>query len=176
MAHALQTCSPCLALAAPSEPAMPLAADVATLRLGGAEGARPPPQAQGSAGSAAAQSNSGRSGAVSAHGDALTEGIIEAHLGAPLHLQAAPCGTALICFTSGASAAAKGVAVSHAALHLQSLAKLAVVGYNAADVFLHTAPLFHIGVPHTFLHAYEATPLPAAFGATAKHLQSEACH
>lgn len=37
--------------------------------------------------------------------------------------------------------------MTHAALHAQSLAKLAVVGYCAEDVYLHTAPLFHVGAP-----------------------------
>jgi acyl-CoA synthetase (AMP-forming)/AMP-acid ligase II len=58
---------------------------------------------------------------------------------------AAASGIALICFTSGTSGAAKGVIVTHSALHAQSLAKLAVVGYSEEDVFLHAAPLFHIG-------------------------------
>lgn len=58
---------------------------------------------------------------------------------------AAASGAALICFTSGTSAAAKGVVITHNALHAQSLAKLAVVGYSEEDVFLHAAPLFHIG-------------------------------
>ena len=62
-----------------------------------------------------------------------------------LPLATPDCGTALICFTSGTSAAPKGVAITHAALHVQSLAKLAMVGYCAADVYLHSAPLFHIG-------------------------------
>ena len=42
-------------------------------------------------------------------------------------------------------AAAKGVRVTHTALHMQSLAKLAVVGYCNSDVYLHVTPLFHIG-------------------------------
>lgn len=29
--------------------------------------------------------------------------------------------------------------------HVQSLAKLAMVGYNHQDIYLHMAPLFHIG-------------------------------
>lgn len=59
--------------------------------------------------------------------------------------EASPCGTAFICFTSGTSAKPKGVAITHTALHVQSLAKLAALGYCAEDIYLHTAPLFHVG-------------------------------
>jgi o-succinylbenzoate---CoA ligase len=76
-----------------------------------------------------------------------TEELIRSHYGSPLDLQVAPHGTAFICFTSGASAAPKAVEISHLSLHVQSLAKLAAVGYRIDDVFLHSAPLHHIGVP-----------------------------
>jgi acyl-activating enzyme 14 len=68
---------------------------------------------------------------------------------APLQLQLLQPsdGTAFICFTSGTTGAPKGAALSHAALHFQSLAKLATVGYSRRDVYLHMAPLFHVGVP-----------------------------
>jgi o-succinylbenzoate---CoA ligase len=69
----------------------------------------------------------------------------------PLEVEGSPCGTALICFTSGTTAAAKGVKISHLALHVQSLAKLAVVGYNHKDIYLHVAPLFHIGTMHDLI-------------------------
>ncbi|XP_031486777.1 2-succinylbenzoate--CoA ligase, chloroplastic/peroxisomal [Nymphaea colorata] len=59
--------------------------------------------------------------------------------------QWSPKSIAIICFTSGTTGRPKGVALSHAALVVQSLAKLAVVGYNEDDVYLHTAPLCHIG-------------------------------
>eukprot|EP00891_Asterochloris_glomerata_P001619 jgi/Astpho2/1619/fgenesh1_pm.00028_%23_11_t len=52
---------------------------------------------------------------------------------------------AVICFTSGTTGRPKGVLVSHTAFHCQAAAKLLVVGYNSDDVYLHTAPLFHIG-------------------------------
>ncbi|XXG68415.1 hypothetical protein AAC387_Pa06g1505 [Persea americana] len=54
-------------------------------------------------------------------------------------------GIALICFTSGTTGRPKGVAISHTALIVQSLAKIAIVGYSEDDVYLHTAPLCHIG-------------------------------
>ncbi|KAJ4963223.1 hypothetical protein NE237_023162 [Protea cynaroides] len=57
----------------------------------------------------------------------------------------APEGIALICFTSGTTGRPKGVAITHTALIVQSLAKIAIVGYNEDDVYLHTAPLCHIG-------------------------------
>ncbi|KAG6387078.1 hypothetical protein SASPL_152261 [Salvia splendens] len=39
----------------------------------------------------------------------------------------------------------KGATLSHSALVIQSLAKIAIVGYDEDDVYLHTAPLCHIG-------------------------------
>ena len=39
----------------------------------------------------------------------------------------------------------KGVVLSHASFHVQSLAKIASVGYCREDVYLHLAPLFHVG-------------------------------
>ncbi|XP_061996286.1 2-succinylbenzoate--CoA ligase, chloroplastic/peroxisomal-like [Rosa rugosa] len=57
----------------------------------------------------------------------------------------APEGAVIICFTSGTSGRPKGVVISHSAFIVQSLAKIAVVGYGEEDVYLHTAPLCHIG-------------------------------
>ncbi|KMT19777.1 hypothetical protein BVRB_1g008330 [Beta vulgaris subsp. vulgaris] len=57
----------------------------------------------------------------------------------------APEDVAIICFTSGSTGKPKGVAISHTSLIMQSLAKIAVVGYAEDDVYLHTAPLCHIG-------------------------------
>ncbi|GMH26058.1 hypothetical protein Nepgr_027901 [Nepenthes gracilis] len=57
----------------------------------------------------------------------------------------APENIAIICFTSGTTGKPKGVTISHAALVVQSLAKMAVIGYSEDDVYLHTAPLCHIG-------------------------------
>ncbi|XP_050219730.1 2-succinylbenzoate--CoA ligase, chloroplastic/peroxisomal isoform X2 [Mercurialis annua] len=57
----------------------------------------------------------------------------------------APEGAVLICFTSGTTGRPKGVVISHSALIMQSLAKVAIVGYSEDDVYLHTAPLCHIG-------------------------------
>ncbi|PON54781.1 2,3-dihydroxybenzoate-AMP ligase [Parasponia andersonii] len=57
----------------------------------------------------------------------------------------APDGAVLICFTSGTTGRPKGVTISHLALIIQSLAKIAIVGYDEDDVYLHTSPLCHIG-------------------------------
>ncbi|XP_057465881.1 2-succinylbenzoate--CoA ligase, chloroplastic/peroxisomal isoform X3 [Actinidia eriantha] len=57
----------------------------------------------------------------------------------------APECAAIICFTSGTTGRPKGVTISHSALVVQSLAKIAVVGYGEDDVYLHTVPLCHIG-------------------------------
>lgn len=54
-------------------------------------------------------------------------------------------GAAIVCFTSGTTGKPKGVMLSHSALVVQSLAKIAVIGYNEDDVYLHTAPLGHVG-------------------------------
>ncbi|CAI9090795.1 OLC1v1025647C1 [Oldenlandia corymbosa var. corymbosa] len=57
----------------------------------------------------------------------------------------APRNAALLCFTSGTSGKPKAAVISHSALVVQSLAKLALAGYSEDDVYLHTAPLCHIG-------------------------------
>ncbi|OMO73825.1 AMP-dependent synthetase/ligase [Corchorus olitorius] len=79
----------------------------------------------------------------------------------------APDGAVVICFTSGTTGKPKGVVISHTALIVQSLAKVAIVGYSEDDVrlssrnvytyiycnlkdmidevYLHTTPLCHIG-------------------------------
>ncbi|XP_058071605.1 2-succinylbenzoate--CoA ligase, chloroplastic/peroxisomal isoform X2 [Magnolia sinica] len=79
-----------------------------------------------------------------------------------------PKGIAMIIFTSGTTGRPKGVAISHTSLIVQSLAKIATVGYGDDDVYLHTAPLCHIGgistclamlmvgACHVFLPKFEA--------------------
>ncbi|KAL1567500.1 o-succinylbenzoate--CoA ligase [Salvia divinorum] len=57
----------------------------------------------------------------------------------------APENAAIICFTSGTTGRPKGATLSHSALVVQSLAKIAIVRYDEDDVYLHTAPLCHIG-------------------------------
>ncbi|XP_020099995.1 2-succinylbenzoate--CoA ligase, chloroplastic/peroxisomal isoform X2 [Ananas comosus] len=57
----------------------------------------------------------------------------------------APKDIALICFTSGTTGRPKGAAISHTSLIVQSLAKIAIIGYGEDDVYLHAAPLCHIG-------------------------------
>lgn len=46
----------------------------------------------------------------------------------------APEGAVIICFTSGTTGRPKGVIISHSAMIVQSLAKVAVVGYSEDDV------------------------------------------
>ena len=74
-----------------------------------------------------------------------TEHLIQQGLGTQLQLKQSPDGAALICFTSGTTGHPKGALISHMALHCQAMAKLMVVGYNPHDMYLHAAPLFHIG-------------------------------
>ncbi|XP_075496122.1 2-succinylbenzoate--CoA ligase, chloroplastic/peroxisomal-like isoform X1 [Primulina tabacum] len=57
----------------------------------------------------------------------------------------APERAAIICFTSGTTGRPKGATINHSAIVVQSLAKIAIVRYNEDDVYLHTAPLCHIG-------------------------------
>ncbi|TYI26525.1 hypothetical protein ES332_A05G119200v1 [Gossypium tomentosum] len=69
----------------------------------------------------------------------------------------------------GTTGRPKGVVISHTALIVQSLAKVAIVGYSEDDVYLHTAPLCHIGglssamamlmvgACHAFIPKFEAT-------------------
>ncbi|KAA8514830.1 hypothetical protein F0562_018009 [Nyssa sinensis] len=63
----------------------------------------------------------------------------------PFNYLWAPEGSAIICFTSGTTGRPKGVIISHSALIVQSLAKIAIVGYSEDDIYLHTTPLCHIG-------------------------------
>nr|GFA39655.1 2-succinylbenzoate--CoA ligase, chloroplastic/peroxisomal [Tanacetum cinerariifolium] len=46
---------------------------------------------------------------------------------------------------AGTTGKPKGVMLSHSALVVQSLAKIAAIGYSEDDVYLHTAPLGHVG-------------------------------
>ncbi|KAF8056856.1 AAE14 [Scenedesmus sp. PABB004] len=62
----------------------------------------------------------------------------------PGPLSEAP-GGAVVCFTSGTTGASKGAVLGHGALLHQGMAKLAVVGYCAAEVYLHVPPLCHVG-------------------------------
>jgi acyl-activating enzyme 14 len=89
------------------------------------------------------------------------------HVPQQLQLLQPSDGTALVCFTSGTTGTPKGAALSHAALHFQSLAKLGTVGYSRRDVYLHMAPLFHVGVPPAARPECTACAACAACGAWA---------
>ena len=78
-------------------------------------------------------------------GTHTSESMIQQGLGTQLQLKQSPDGAATICFTSGTTGRPKGALISHTALHCQAMAKLMVVGYNHHDIYLHAAPLFHIG-------------------------------
>eukprot|EP00899_Mesostigma_viride_P021784 jgi/Mesvir1/29607/Mv21462-RA.1 len=98
---------------------------------------------------------------------------------AKFELRSNPKGTALICFTSGSSGKEpKGAVLSHRALHVQSRAKIDALGYSADDVYVHTAPLFHIGGISSALamlaagarHVFLPQPTPVALlGALRSH-------
>ncbi|XP_044508239.1 2-succinylbenzoate--CoA ligase, chloroplastic/peroxisomal-like isoform X4 [Mangifera indica] len=77
----------------------------------------------------------------------LTTDMIKEHCltSPPLNYSWAPGGAVIICFTSGTTGRPKGVTISHSALVVQSLGKIAIIGYSEDDVYLHTAPLCHIG-------------------------------
>ncbi|KAL5771805.1 hypothetical protein ACOSQ2_011729 [Xanthoceras sorbifolium] len=77
----------------------------------------------------------------------LTTDMLKVHpqRSSPLNYYWAPEGAVIICFTSGSTGRPKGVVISHSALIVQSLAKVAIIGYSEDDVYLHTAPLCHIG-------------------------------
>ncbi|KAL4430592.1 hypothetical protein ABPG77_005832 [Micractinium sp. CCAP 211/92] len=105
---------------------------------------------------------------------AFAETLVRDCWGPGLALRCAPGGTALIVYTSGTTGKPKGVALSHAALHSQSMAKLLTCGYSRSDVYLHAAPLFHIGglssalamlaagARHVFLPRFDGAALLAA--------------
>jgi acyl-activating enzyme 14 len=63
----------------------------------------------------------------------------------PLLLRRAPGDVVTLVFTSGTTGTPKAAALTHASFAAASAAKLAVVGYNEHDVYLHAAPLCHVG-------------------------------
>jgi acyl-activating enzyme 14 len=63
----------------------------------------------------------------------------------PLLLRRAPGDVVTLVFTSGTTGTPKAAALTHASFAAASAAKLAAVGYCTADVYLHAAPLCHVG-------------------------------
>ncbi|KAK9822154.1 hypothetical protein WJX81_000324 [Elliptochloris bilobata] len=99
-----------------------------------------------SSGSGGKGGGGGGSGAAAPMPAAFSsEALVLRHAGARLEPVLAPEGAAVVCFTSGTTGAAKGALLTHGAFHCQAVAKLLEVGYSGRDVYLHCAPLFHIG-------------------------------
>ena len=75
------------------------------------------------------------------------EALLEQALAAcpPLALSFAPDGLCTLVFTSGSTGPPKAVALRHGSFLAASEAKLRAVGYRPDDVYLHTAPLCHVG-------------------------------
>ncbi|KAL2467419.1 2-succinylbenzoate--CoA ligase [Abeliophyllum distichum] len=80
-------------------------------------------------------------------GTALTTELLKKPTGRSVTMDYiwAPERDVIICFTSGTTGRPKGATISHSALVIQSLAKIATVHYDEEDVYLHTVPLCHIG-------------------------------
>jgi acyl-activating enzyme 14 len=81
-------------------------------------------------------------------GAACVEALLRAALrpdALPLPLRRAPGDVVTLVFTSGSTGAPKAAALTHASFAATTAAKLAVVGYEASDTFLHAAPLCHVG-------------------------------
>lgn len=68
-----------------------------------------------------------------------------AHAGAVLAPRVARNGVATLAFTSGSTGRPKTAALTHAAFLAASSSKAAAVGYCSSDVYLHAAPLCHVG-------------------------------
>ncbi|KAL3523271.1 hypothetical protein ACH5RR_016105 [Cinchona calisaya] len=81
----------------------------------------------------------------SSYDDVLTTELLKSSSLKSVRLLPAPNNAAILCFTSGTSGRPKAVIISHSALVVQSLAKLALVGYSENDIYLHTSPLCHVG-------------------------------
>ena len=104
----------------------------------------------------------------SLQGARSTELLIAQEKGALYSPVSAPLGAAVVCFTSGSTGTPKGTLLSHTAFHVQAVAKILFAGYSNTDIYLHCAPLFHIGglssalamlmvgAQHIFLPRYSA--------------------
>jgi acyl-activating enzyme 14 len=107
----------------------------------------------------------------------FAEALIAEHTAAARHSLVprwAPDDAALAVFTSGTTGRPRAALLSHGAMHFQCQTKLRCCGYARGDVYLHAAPLFHVGglcsalamllagAAHVFLPRFSA---PAALAA-----------
>ena len=77
-------------------------------------------------------------------------------------------GACAYCFTSGTTGAAKAAVLTHEGVLAATRAKIEVVGYERSDVYMHCAPLYHVGglssahasmsagASHVFMRSFDA--------------------
>lgn len=66
-------------------------------------------------------------------------------LSTPMKRSHAHDDAAAIIFTSGTNGDPKPAVLTHTALHAQTMNKLLMCAYNSNDIYLHTAPWYHVG-------------------------------
>ena len=74
--------------------------------------------------------------------------IVSDHSDADGHVFSSVCkdeDPAFLVFTSGTTSQSKGVLISNKSMRFQCKAKMIYCGYNKEDIYLHTAPWYHVG-------------------------------